>query len=165
MQGEDAVVGVVLPAQERGEVERADLLGQVLDLAFDLRDEALVLLLVAHGDEGVRVLALGAQVRDALGSVGDGLDALVDLLRALEVVPEVRLLHLAVELVQLVAHGVHVKGGGGFIQLLLQLAHFLFKSIQFHDHLAKLPFSENSSASVSIFFIIAGFPAFGNAAP
>ena len=98
MEGQDGVVAVVLPGEERGHPGLLDLLLQGLETGLQLFQQLLILRLLAHLAQGRQILPLGHQLVLAGDLVLQLLEALLHLLGSLQVVPEAVLGSLVLQL-------------------------------------------------------------------
>ena len=124
VDGQHHVVVVVLAGKQGGQTGFLHVGGELVEALLQLGDQGLVLLLVAHLAEGQQVLPLAQALLLAVHLVVELLDALLNLLGLLQIVPKAVRGTLRLQHFQLPLRGFQTKGLTQFVQLGLQVIEF-----------------------------------------
>ena len=133
VEGEDGVVGVVLPGEQGRQTALAYLLFQSLTALGHLVQLAGVVLLLGHLAQGQGVFPVGDQVVVLLDFIFQALDLLSDALAALHIVPKALLLRFNLQLGELFSGGLNIQRLLQLLQRRLQGQKLLLISIIFND--------------------------------
>ena len=141
VEGQNGVAVIVLTGEQRREADLLDPLLQIGEALLQLGQQAGVVHLVAHVDEGEQVVARGDELFKAVDLILQLLGAHLIGLRALDVVPEAVLMRLGLEPRDLVLGGFDVKR---LLKVFKRVAHgeqFLLIGIVFDNSHGDLLFS------------------------
>ena len=126
VEGEDGVVRVILAGQQRLQTHGFELLFKGLELALQLFEHGVVVLLERHLADREHIVVLRAQTIIFLDLVFQGADALLDLLAVFCVVPEALLRALLLQLFNLVARLVELERRAKLVERLAHIRELVF---------------------------------------
>ena len=116
MEGEDGIVGVVLPGEQGGQISFLQGGFQLSIALLDLGQKGGVVLLHSHLHQGGKVLPLGGKAGVVLYFVFQLLGALEYLLGGGDIVPEIRVAGFLLQLLHLPARALQIQGGSQLFQ-------------------------------------------------
>ena len=125
VEGEDGVVRVILAGQQRFEPHGFERLLKGLELALEVGQHRVVVLLNGHLAHGQHILPCAGELGVALELVLERFDALLHALAVFGVVPETVLRALLLELFDLVARLVEMQRAAQIVQCRTEVVEFV----------------------------------------